>query len=313
MTSKKQSAKSDEGQDRQITNSVFDFLYHDGRRVASFLAQFDPSGSLTQISQGTAAEKSRQDSHKLEGGGSIGVAKATTSNAGEVRHRRQDEITRVYDPTWANARSFLDLTAEAGLIQPDVSAAAVGQLVLCKGSLTVKDLQLMTNLWGLPSAKQLIAAGLKQAVPPALGRGAKANPVLKQLHDKAVGAAQANRQGLELFLDFVPTLPHTVQATISGEEDVWCSLLREGLTFDPTDIILKFSERLPGEWAAIGILDALPDEPPSNEIKKVDYLSGAAIAKLGDAIAPMVRMSLGRPYQAYGITPLLIFREVTAR
>lgn len=121
------------------------------------------------------------------------------------------------------------------------------------------------------------------------------------------------RDGMGLFMDLVPTFPHTVQGTISGDEDVWCSLLPEGLTFDPSDIALKFSDTLPGTWHAIGILDALPDEPPSGEIQKVDYLSGAAMAKLGDAIAPMIRMFLGRPYEAYGITPLLVFREISSR
>lgn len=314
VTSTTQDETSNEGQGGRTTGSIFDFLYHDGRRIASFLAQFDPSGSITQISRGTVAEKARQDGHKLEGSGSIpGFAKGTAANIGEVRHRRQDEIMRVYDPTWANARAFLDIADEAGLIHRDISTAAVGQMVLCQGTLSVKNLQLLTSIWSLPSAKKMLAEGLKQNPVPPLGKEHRSNPLMKAAHAASTLQAQNMKHGVELFMDLVPTFPHTVQATISGEEDVWCSLLPDGLTFDPSDISLKFSESIPGLWSAIGIMDALPDEQPSGEIKKVDYLSGAAMAKLGDAITPLMRTFLGRPYEAFGITPLLIFREVNVR
>ncbi|QBX34587.1 hypothetical protein E4191_07590 [Paracoccus liaowanqingii] len=220
---------------------------------------------------------------------------------------------RVYDPTWANAREFLNVVDEAGLIHRDVSSASVGQIVLCQGSLSVKNLQLLTSIWSSPSAKKMMADGIKQNSVPPLGRNAQKDPTIKAMHDAAVLAAQNMRHGLELFMDLIPTFPHTVQATISGDKDVWCSLLPEGLTFDPSNITLKFSEHLPGTWSAIGILDALPDEQPDSGIKQVDYMNGAAMAKLGDTIAPMIRMFLGRPYEAYGITPLLVFREISAR
>lgn len=314
MKSKTLNAKSDEAQGERATDSVYDFLYHDGRRIASFLAQFDPSGALTQINRGTAAEKARHDGHKLEGGaGFPGIAKGMASNTGEVRYRRQDEILRVYDPTWANAREFLDVVDDAGLIHRDVSSAALGQIVLCQGSLTVKNLQMLMSIWASPAAKKMMGDGLKQNAPKPLPKSHRNDTRLTALHAAARAEAEALKDGMAFFMDIIPTLPHTVQATISGDDSVWCSLMPEGLTFDPTDISLKFSDRIPGEWSAIGILDALPDEPPSAEIKKVDYLSGAAMAKLGDAITPMIRTFLGRPYEAYGITPLLVFREVTGR
>lgn len=241
------------------------------------------------------------------------MAKAIASNTGEVRHRRQDDILRVYDPTWANAREFLDVVDEAGLIHRDVSSAAVGQIVLCQGSLSVKNLQLLMSIWSSPMAKKMMSDGMKQNSIPPLPKADRGNLARQALRAAAIAEAETMKNGMNLFMDLVPTLPHTVQATISGDEDVWCSLLPEGLTFDPTDISLKFSDTIPGTWSAIGILDALPDAQPSGEIRKVDYLSGAAMAKLGDAMAPMIRTFLGRPYEAYGITPLLVFREISGR
>ncbi|WP_162798853.1 hypothetical protein [Paracoccus indicus] len=314
MTSRKQSETSDKEQGEQVQSSVYDFLYHDGRRIASFLAQFDSSGALTQITEGRHVEKATGDLSRLEGSASaMGLAKGLISSTADIRKRTQDDVMRVYDPTWANAREFLDLAEGAGLIQRDVSTASVGQLVLCQGSLTVKNLQLLTSIWSSPSAKKMMADGVKQNSVPPLGRNGQKDPNLRALHDAAVQAAKTMRNGLDLFMDLVPTFPHTVQATISGDEAVWCSLLPDGLTFDPSDITLKFSKHLPGTWSAIGILDALPDEQPDGDIKQVDYLSGAAMAKLDDAITPMIRMFLGRPYEAYGITPLLVFREIGAR
>ena len=55
-------------------DSVYDFLYHDARRVGSFLAQFDDAGHLQQVTQGDTAAKGRRASYKLEVTGDLGHA-----------------------------------------------------------------------------------------------------------------------------------------------------------------------------------------------------------------------------------------------
>lgn len=303
--------KQNEAPDEPQTSSVYDFLYHDGRRIASFLAQFDPNGHLKELTQkfGTDESSTSDDT----GGWRLGPRAAGVDGKFSDKNStaRRDDTIKVFDPTWSNAREFLNLLAQESLLERDVSQATIGQFVLFKGRLTIDDLQMMINIWGLPTVKKLMG-GAKASLPE-MPKAARSNPSLRAIHEAAVAEAKSNQLGSQLFMEMIPALPHTVQATVTGNEQVWCTLNREGLTFEPTDIVLKFGKSIPGEWAVIGILDAVPDSQPSGEIQNVDYLSGGGVAKLMDAVTPMVRTFLGRPYDAYGITPLLIFREVVGR
>jgi hypothetical protein len=65
---------SDPEPDGQSTDSVYDFLYHDARRVASLLAQFDPSGHLTGIKQTESAESGSGMKFGASAGGNVLVA-----------------------------------------------------------------------------------------------------------------------------------------------------------------------------------------------------------------------------------------------
>lgn len=80
-----------------------------------------------------------------------------------------------------------------------------------------------------------------------------------------------------------------------------------------SDFVLKFGGPIPGDWVAIGIMDAVPDSVIN---PAVDYgisdLDQIAAVMLGH-LEPLVRQFLGRPSESYGITPLAVFREVGAR
>ncbi len=56
--------------------SVFDFLYRDAARVASYLSQFDRSGLLTGIKQIDNVTEQESDEGTFQGGASILMAKA---------------------------------------------------------------------------------------------------------------------------------------------------------------------------------------------------------------------------------------------
>lgn len=55
--SKNDVTASQEEQGEAGPDSVFDFLYHDSRRIGSFLSQFDNNGLLTAINQGESASR----------------------------------------------------------------------------------------------------------------------------------------------------------------------------------------------------------------------------------------------------------------
>ena len=109
-------------------------------------------------------------------------------------------------------------------------------------------------------------------------------------------------------------LPHSIQARIHGEADVWCNLLRNGLVGSVDDLLLKHGGQVQGHWQTLGILDAFVDEEdaddnedePNSDIQQEASMASTILKQ----IAPFARQFLGRPSNAYGLTPILIFREV---
>ncbi|WP_299724694.1 hypothetical protein [Devosia sp.] len=306
VASKKQSETLTGGPDAQTTVSVFDFIYHDAPRVASFLAQFDSSGHLTQIAQSAHITRVRDEGDKTTG--TLGIVSGETTKAASDEFGKESQ--RVYDPTWANARVLLDYLDEAGKIQRDISKAQIGQFVLASGSLSLSDLRLMEKTWRLPSVKKLMTNGAEsQNKLPPIAKGQRNNSELLLARKAAEEAQKAVQGGIDLFFDLITILPHTIQARLSGNTPTWCSLSREGMTFEASDIVLKYGAEIPGEWNILGILDAQPDTP--GQSGEVDWGQGEEIAaKMVGIIAPITRNMLGRPGYCYGVTPLLVFRVV---
>jgi len=312
MTLKEQRTKSQKEHEEQTKSSAYDFIYHDGRRIASFLAQFDPSGHLTQLTQGKSAIRSSRETSEFEsGGGFPGLAHIEGSNSLSLGKSAEQEISRVYDPTWANAREFLDLLQSNGLIERNLGSAGLGQFVLLQGTLSVYDLDLVGKMWNLRSVQKMMNAGLPKI--PDFTKVEKRNPQVKELLAAAHKKKAEATQGLELFSELAPHLPHTVQAIVKNgsSDEIWCTLAREGLAMTTADILLKHGMIIPGKWAVLGILDATPDyeghSSNSDELQPNDMVAG-----IFKAMAPLVRQLFGRPKSAFGVTPLLIFREVEA-
>jgi len=305
--------KSQGEHEEQTISSAYDFIYHDGRRIASFLAQFDPSGLLTQLTQGKSAHRSSSETNDFQTAGGIpGVARIEGSDSLAVSKSVEQEISRVYDPTWANAREFLNLLQSNGLIERNLGSAELGQFVLLQGTLSVYDLDLVGKMWNLKSVKRMMNASLPQI--PSVSKSQKNNPQVKQMLVSAHRAKSQAEQGLELFSELAPHLPHTVQAIVrnGSHDEIWCTLARDGLNMTTSDILLKHGMNVPGTWAVLGILDAAPDHEDHNSIS--DELGpNDMVAGIFRAMAPLVRQLFGRPESAFGVTPLLIFREVEAK
>lgn len=301
-----------EAQDQPIIDSVFDFIYHDGRRVASFLAQFEPSGNLTQVSKGKHIEQVRGDTQKLEGSASIpGIAKAIMASSDEVKSRQQDDMMRVYDPMWSNARALLDLLDERGMIQRDITAARLGQMVLISGALDIYDLKIMSGIWQLPTIKKLMAAGVPKG--PEVSKAQSGTARGKALKDASDAIAKTARANIELMSELVPALPHTSHGTINTDQrqQLWFNFDPAGLSYPTSEVMLKHGIAVPGHWSLLGILDAFP-EPIEVRSRKHTPNGDEAIAKIFEAIAPVVRTMFGRPEASFGVTPLMIFRETVA-
>lgn len=308
MKSRTQSEKSTEAPVEPTTVSVYDFIYHDARRIASFLSQFDESGHLTQISRSAKISQEKTDVGKANA--SVGIAGGEMTRSASDQHGRESQ--RIYDPMWANARVFLDYLDEAGRIQRDIPRAQIGQFVLVSGTLAISDLQLMEQTWRLESVKSLMLSGFNNQLQiPDLPKGQRNNPHLLNAKRAAEQAAKAAKDGINLFFDLIKILPHTIQARLVGSEAIWCSLARDGMTFDASDLVLKYGTEIPGNWSILGILDANPDDLDLHSTSQPSWGNGEEMAvKMVNIIAPVTRNFLGRPADFYGVTPLLIFREI---
>lgn len=302
MSSRKQETQSNEEQDGLNIGSVYDFLYYDARRIASFLSQFDSSGNLREIVLHESVHDSKQSTGKGKVGGGVplmasgeGEYSRGTSEARELGNQR------IYDPIWTNARAFLDFLDEYNMIQRNVVDANMGQFVLCSGSLTVVNLQLIEKTWRLPSVQALAKEGAEGPTPNRQQRSAKNR-------EKSTSNPE-----LDLVMDILSILPHTIQAKLSGDVDVWCSLAEDGMSTLASDITLKHGTSVPGIWHALGVLDAKLDHYGDDEAS-ADMLAGEEIAaNLMVMLGPLARRLVGRPEDHYAITPLLIFREVVPK
>lgn len=288
-------SKSKEGSGPTESDSVFDFLYHDPQRIGSFLGQFDPSGvaqslrRTDQTSQGTSDQS--DDGLKINAGVVSGQLGARSIALQSAQHGA--ELT--YDPLWTNARAFLDYLAHRGMIQRDVYSARIGQFVLVKGALSVVDVAMLKDGWKLPTFRH--AAGIPATTPrPGKGRpGAPNEP-----------------HPIEFAFEMLGILPHSVQAVVaSSSSTVWSTLRSDCLATSSGDLLLKHGLVIPGEWSILGILDAQPDFAPAAEEPVFSADGDQMAAQLMTLFAPLTRKLLGRPQDAFGVTPLMIFREVS--
>jgi len=296
--SKKPEIKSSKASGPQAESYVYDFLYHDARRVASFLAQLGPYGQLTSLEHSRSTADSSTSTSKVTAQGGVPMVAAASGELNDAATTGVGEgLKPVYDPLWLNALDLYERLDASGLLQRDPTKAGMGQFVVVTGVLSVVDMALLKQMLESPLLRtSLIAQGTK-------GSG-KNN----------AAQATAMKTGLEL----IRVMPHLIQARLTANGVVyWGSIAKDGLTTDTADLYLKHGLRISGSWTLMGILDALPDPPMDELQQRVSALTDAvelgAYAQGLGLMTPFVRPLLGRPEEAYGVTPLLIFREVSGR
>jgi hypothetical protein len=312
-TSKKEKEVSDAELDERPSDTVYDFLYHDARRVGSFLAQFDDSGHLQKLTQSESVRGRGRRGYEISAGvaavGSLGLKRPSEETGGE-------DSERVYDPFWTNALTFLDFLEDRELIIRDISQTRIGKIVEITGRLTVLDFSLMKSAWDVPSIKKIVKASEGNQTP-AVSRQQRRHTERQQQIPTTQDVSP-----VELGFDMIRILPHPMQARMDGANfTAWCSLRDEALVVSSADLLLKHGIGISGEWKIVGILDAMPE--PSITVDPLDPMSAFTPAIEADPmlnpigtmlqqLSNLARAFLGRPPSAYGITPLLIFRSINA-
>lgn len=302
---------STEAPDEQRTDSVFDFLYYDANRVASLLSQFDRSGHLTGLTQSEAVDRRVGDASQIEAkGGWAPVAQAGGSKKWDNAEGTSRGSVRTYDPRWANALEFLDYADGHGIIQKDITSARIGQIVLFSGDLSIFDLSIFAGMWSKPAIKKALLKSLQQTGnPPGLNKHAR---------DAARAQKQAALDEAEVAIELISILPHVTEAALTAADDsvsVWFTLGEAGMAVPTANLFLKHGLTVPGDWNVVGILDAQPEADEELHLYAAyQLMAGVRIntftKELGANLVGPIRNILGRPTHSFGLTPLLLFREV---
>lgn len=300
----KREPKSDEAQSHRESRSVYDFLYHDARRVGSYLAQFEASGLLQSVKRTVSAEETESSRAGATAGAKIpALAVASGQFEDAVGSVSREASEKQYDPYWTNAVSLLTYLQQHELLLSDVREARIGQFVLAGGGLSLLDLGMMRQAWILPTVQKAARAGMTVGAKQQVASGPKGMP-----------------NPVDLILELLSVLPHPAQAKLTTDDlAIWCSLDPASMVTTSADLLLKHGTRVAGEWHVLGVLDAMPEDPVGAVVEQFMRTGGLAaaapqtqiVATIIEQLAPTIRGLLGRPPDAYGVTPLLIFREVS--
>lgn len=267
--------------DLQEKSSVYDFLYHDVNRINSFLSQFDPNGYLYSSTKlfSQAQDISISESKKL-----TAKLPAIVEGNSEKTSRNSDlnknEATRTYIPLWQNSLAFLDYLNDHQLINTDISHACIGQFVLVTGELFLLDIGFLKKLTREKTIKHSIIKGIM---------------------------SHSSKTEAEMIMEVLNILPDSIQARLRGQNfSTWSTLKSEGINISTDDLLLKHGSLLEGRWYILGILDAYHDRQNSKETSFLPSLQNGLTE-----FSKLIRPEFGRPNDYFGITPLLIFREVS--
>lgn len=265
-------------QESQNVDCIYDFIYLDSKRLTSFLAQLDDDGVLLSIKNTNKVEDEKNS--LLSAGVNMGTRASKESN-----ETVSEQSERHYDSSVSVLYSAMDKLNDLGFIRKNINDTAIGQLLLCSGTITFQDIRMMRNLWD-PMMK--FVANLEQG-----------NHKQKQEKQKE----------MELYKSIFEALPHALLMTFMSENEcLWSSLEEEHLKINSDDITLKHGANFAGQWRMLGILDAKPNGKSENTTPPAignPFFDG--LVQVLDSIREMI----GRPSTYYGITPIAIFRIVT--
>jgi hypothetical protein len=271
-------------------DSVYDFLYVDAPRIHVLLSQFGQDGVLTELTRATDA------SSETGGGFDVKIAKL------DAKESEKTGLTRRFDPQWLTPLNFLD--AARDIIVRDISSARIGQIVLASGAITITDFAMLRLLWDIPAVQNMIASGMNSTsfqalLPPKAGKSSENQ------------ATKALMYQVKQILEIIKVIPHATIAMMkdTGGNEIWGAIKNEQLTVSSSTLMLNHGSSIHGKWNVVGILDALPEsKDPSSDLSVPD--TSVSMISIMQGFGPIARSLLGRPETAYGVTPLMIFREI---
>lgn len=281
--STEQKKKSSEESGLQEKNSVYDFLYHDVNRIGSFLAQFDPYGHLKNLVRSMSTTETANSTTNCNASIAVPMfGEAGLSGDLGTEQTSLDGSSMTYDPLWQNSLAFLDYLHQKNMINNNILESRISQFVLVSGKLFLFNMNVLQELSKGKLVKQLMLLGAQRS--------------------------GGTKNDADLGIEIIGKLPGSIQAIFFGADfSIWSTLLSKGLSISVDDLVLKHGPYISGDWNILGILDAMPDD--NGELP--DDFTFSPFQKGLISFTSDIRPHYGRPSNSYGMTPLLIFREVS--
>lgn len=277
-------------QDSQSIDSLYDFLYIDRERLSSYSAQLNNNGTLTSVK--SFHNTSNKDGSDF-GFGIPKVASVSTNNEAAS----SNGLERHFDPSWTLPLNVIDMLDENGLILKDIHQANFGQLVQVNGAIYFTDLGLIKNLW--PHFGKLLTIGMQEIT--AAGKRKKQE---KEAENKLVS-------------DIISQLPHLLSFKMRDVGySTWSTLKPENMVINHYDLLMKHGTDIAGIWHMIGVLDAKPgvDNCVSSAFRdNKDQTNDDSIEEMMGQFVNGLRGIMGRDERSFGVTPLVILRQITGR
>lgn len=293
----------------ESASNALDFLYHDVRRVQSFLAQFREEGHPSQLRRTSTTGKGSSTRYTASASGEVPfIAKGGGSAERSSSKEGRSSLEEVIDPFWSNAREFLETVQGEGLLK-DGLEARIGNLIRCTGTLILIDLGFIQRIVQVKELKDILR---KREVAGAISRIDRTSLTKSDL---ARQEAAARKNAEEVFGQNVNLLQVISNSThchlLMPNFAVWGTLIEENLVPTPSNLMLKHGVIIDGQWTMVGILDALPGRAeltPDTLATLHPIIGDVGVGTI--QIAQYARNLFGKPPASGGVTPLLIYREI---
>jgi hypothetical protein len=264
-------------------DSVFDFLYADRQRIGLYLSQFSDFGNLTNL-----VHSSRTGDETTLSAGVPSLAK------GESKQNQQTGVERHFDTQWSQVLNFLDEVQARQMLRRDIETTPIGSLFLVSGNLYLANMRSFEKTWGAISSEP--------ATTPQGNRHARRGKPGQRQQD-----APPRLDGLKILGSLEQPVFTVFQ---SGKNRLWSTLDPNYLSGGSADLNLKHGLRVAGVWHMLGTLDC---QPGSGDDVPDGRLCGGGDNIFSDSIVSMwreFRLVFGRPADCFGITPIVIMREI---
>ncbi|BCX74796.1 DUF6414 family protein [Acinetobacter sp. Tol 5] len=275
-------------QESQSIESIFDFIYLDNTKIRSFYAQLTGNGAITSRKN----TSSTSDDSTAEFSGSIPTVATAKSTFKNIAGLGSEDI---FDASVTMPREMIDKLDELGFVNRVIDPDNLGNLLLVEGRLSIVDVSV-----------------IKGFVEPSIDFMKSSMPNLTSAHKKKKEEFSKITQPM---LQFVREVPYALEGKLlvdTGGKDskgiplcdeIWMTLSRSEMINNAHDINFKHGEFMSGKWYVLGVLDAIPyDDGFTYHTEKNE------LRNLISQTTNMLKEQFGRPNNAFGMTPVAIFR-----